>query len=102
MYLRKGQALRQRGTKCQEEKSFSKIIVSSFLSLFLDSCKFLHDRTDYKHGWEMERDYATNRLKEDDPNKYVISSDEEDDDEQQFPFKCFICRESFKNPVVTK
>ncbi len=21
-----------------------------------DSCKFLHDRGDYKHGWQIERD----------------------------------------------
>ncbi|XP_009870311.1 PREDICTED: RING finger protein 113A-like, partial [Apaloderma vittatum] len=28
---------------------------------------------------------------------YEVSSDEED-----MPFKCFICRSSFKNPVVTK
>lgn len=21
-----------------------------------DSCKFLHDRSDYKHGWQLERE----------------------------------------------
>ena len=30
--------------------------------------------------------------------QYEISSDEED----QLPFACYICREPFKNPVVTK
>ena len=23
---------------------------------FGDSCKFLHDRSDYKHGWQLERE----------------------------------------------
>ena len=32
-----------------------------------------------------------------DLTKYEISSDEDD-----LPFKCFICRDSFKNPVITK
>lgn len=32
-----------------------------------------------------------------DDENYEVSSDEED-----MPFKCFICRGSFKNPVVTK
>ncbi|XP_067686124.1 E3 ubiquitin-protein ligase RNF113A-like [Haliotis asinina] len=62
---------------------------------FGDSCKFLHDRGDYKHGWQLERDEQKGN-KEDDRN-YEISSDEDD-----LPFKCFICRDSFKNPIVTK
>jgi len=33
-----------------------------------------------------------------DLQKYEIASDEED----QLPFRCFICRESFVNPVVTR
>ena len=24
---------------------------------FGDSCKFLHDRSDYKHGWQIEREW---------------------------------------------
>ncbi|VDM46378.1 unnamed protein product [Toxocara canis] len=68
---------------------------------FGDSCKFLHDRTDYKHGWEIERDYAAGRMAEEDPDKYVIHSSDEED-ECDLPFKCFICRQSFTNPVVTK
>ncbi|VDN05979.1 unnamed protein product [Thelazia callipaeda] len=69
---------------------------------FGDSCKFLHDRTDYKHGWEMERDYTSGRMNENDADKYRISSEDEDDnDDSNLPFKCFICRQSFVNPVVT-
>uniref|UniRef100_A0A914XPI3 Uncharacterized protein n=1 Tax=Plectus sambesii TaxID=2011161 RepID=A0A914XPI3_9BILA len=64
---------------------------------FGDSCKFVHDRTDYKHGWELERDFQQGKLKDEDEHKYEIS-----DDEDELPFKCFICRESFTNPIMTK
>lgn len=26
-----------------------------------DSCKFLHDRSDYKHGWQLERELEEGR-----------------------------------------
>lgn len=68
---------------------------------FGDSCKFLHDRSDYKAGWQMEMDHETERRGDNDSDgdehKYEIHSDEE-----SLPFKCHICRESFVNPVVTK
>ncbi|XP_030756349.1 E3 ubiquitin-protein ligase RNF113A [Sitophilus oryzae] len=66
---------------------------------FGDSCKFLHDRSDYKHGWQLEREWEEGKYgaDSDDDKKYEIDSDEE-----QLPFKCVICRESFVNPVVTK
>lgn len=65
---------------------------------FGDSCKFLHDRSDYKHGWQLERDAKLGLDKTEDMKHYEVSSDEEDD----FPFKCYICRQSFTNPMVTK
>lgn len=68
---------------------------------FGDSCKFLHDRSDYKAGWQLELDHQTQQKGEcesdDDDTKYEIHSDDE-----SLPFKCFICRQSFVNPVVTK
>ncbi|XP_011175183.1 E3 ubiquitin-protein ligase RNF113A [Solenopsis invicta] len=67
---------------------------------FGDSCKFLHDRSDYKLGWQLEREAATgeyNDSGDEDDKKYEIDSDEEN-----LPFKCFICRNSFTDPVVTK
>jgi len=64
---------------------------------FGDSCKFMHDRSDYKFGWQLEREMDENRYGEEDDDKYVIHSDDDD-----LPFKCFICRDSFKHPVVTK
>jgi len=65
---------------------------------FGDSCKFMHDRSDYKHGWQLEREWREGNYSKQDPHAYEIASDDEDD----LPFACFICRESFKNPVVTK
>ncbi|CAB3387655.1 Hypothetical predicted protein [Cloeon dipterum] len=66
---------------------------------FGDSCKFLHDRSDYKFGWQLEREAADGSYgaDDDDPSKYEIHSDNED-----LPFKCWICRDSFKNPVMSK
>lgn len=65
---------------------------------FGDSCKFLHDRSDYKHGWQLEREAETGHdHRDEDMTKYEISSDEDD-----LPFKCLICRNTFKDPVVTK
>lgn len=68
---------------------------------FGDSCKFLHDRSDYKAGWQLELDHATEQRGEcesdGDDTKYEIHSDDE-----ALPFKCIICRDSFTNPVMTK
>ncbi|XP_044739011.1 E3 ubiquitin-protein ligase RNF113A [Chrysoperla carnea] len=66
---------------------------------FGDSCKFLHDRSDYKAGWQLEREGGGQGDDSDDGDdkKYEIDSDEDD-----IPFKCFICRESYRDPVVTK
>ncbi|XP_004702622.1 E3 ubiquitin-protein ligase RNF113A-like [Echinops telfairi] len=64
---------------------------------FGDSCKFLHDRSDYKHGWQIERELEEGR--------YGVCKDENyevGDDAEELPFKCFICRQAFQNPVVTK
>jgi len=66
---------------------------------FGDSCKFLHDRSDYKHGWQLEREMEEGvyGAEDEDDGKWEISSDEDD-----LPFKCFLCRDSFVNPVVTR
>ncbi|XP_072937724.1 E3 ubiquitin-protein ligase RNF113A [Epargyreus clarus] len=58
---------------------------------FGDSCKFLHDRSDYKHGWQLEREDVVEG-----DSDYEVHSDDD------LPFKCFICRGSFVEPVVTK
>lgn len=74
-------------------------VVKKSTILISDSCKFLHDRSDYKFGWQLERETAdgTYGAEDDDPSKYEIK-----DDKEELPFKCWICRDSFKHPVVSK
>lgn len=66
---------------------------------FGDSCKFLHDRSDYKFGWQLEMESNQQCDSDDDnPSKYEIK----DNDDEFIPFKCLICRGSYNNPVMTK
>ncbi|XP_025425806.1 RING finger protein 113A [Sipha flava] len=66
---------------------------------FGDSCKFLHDRSDYKFGWQLEMESNQEGDSDgDDPSKYEIK----EDDDNFLPFKCLICRGSYVNPVMTK
>ncbi|KAJ4895130.1 Zinc finger CCCH domain-containing protein 1 [Raphanus sativus] len=73
-----------------------------------DSCKFLHDRGDYKPGWQIEKEWEeAEKLRK--RNKAMGVEDDNDDDgnnseedEDALPFVCFICREAFVDPVVTK
>lgn len=78
---------------------------------FGDSCKFIHDRGDYKHGWQLEREeLAASKAgnsrgsggNDDDSDGDVSKYEIPDEDEERLPFKCLLCRNSFKNPVVTK
>ncbi|GJR20557.1 retrovirus-related pol polyprotein from transposon TNT 1-94 [Tanacetum coccineum] len=74
-----------------------------------DSCKFMHDLGDDKSRWQMERDWAeADKVRK---RKLALKGgddDEEDeeeeieDDEDGLPFPCFICRQPFVDPVVTK
>ncbi|XP_023440880.2 2-amino-3-carboxymuconate-6-semialdehyde decarboxylase isoform X1 [Dasypus novemcinctus] len=64
---------------------------------FGDSCKFLHDRSDYKHGWQIERELDEGRYGVSEDENYEVQSDDE-----EVPFKCFICCRTCQNPVVTK
>lgn len=72
-----------------------------------DSCKFMHDRGDYKSGWQMEKEYDEAEkirkrnlaLKQLDDDEDAEQSEEDDD---SLPFACFICRQAFVDPVVTK
>ncbi|KAI8922816.1 hypothetical protein BC831DRAFT_389508, partial [Entophlyctis helioformis] len=85
-----------------------------------DSCKFMHDRGDYKAGWQLDKEWDAQQLSKQaelDPNRFLINSDDEDDggsgvkkskdeddvdSDDDLPFACLICRNPFKNPVVTK
>ncbi|KAL7672535.1 hypothetical protein ACOME3_007419 [Neoechinorhynchus agilis] len=66
---------------------------------FGDSCKFLHDRTEYKFGWELERD----EMKDSDKCNIISSgSSDTSSDDDDLPFNCPYCRKEFMNPVKTK
>ena len=57
---------------------------------FGDTCKFMHDRSDYKHGWQMDKEFDAGEYEESDEEKYAISDDDD------LPRKCGICRGNFK------
>lgn len=81
---------------------------------FGDSCKFLHEREDYKQGWQIDKewDQATKGKKLEgtivaSANRAAMAKAKDDDDDgmsmlENIPWKCIICREDYKNPVVTK
>lgn len=71
-----------------------------------DACKFMHDRGDYKSGWQMDREWEDTEKKrkarlaqgvQDEEEK----SEEDEDGDDGLPFACFICRQPFQDPVVT-
>ncbi|CAL1401483.1 unnamed protein product [Linum trigynum] len=77
------------------------------------SCKFMHDRGDYKSGWQMEKKWdeaekarkrklAMGALAKEEGEFDEANDDDDDDDDDALPFACFICREPFEDPVVTK
>jgi len=73
---------------------------------FGDSCKFVHDRGDYKMGYQLEAEWdeaqkakeAGEGMDSSDDDKYVIHSSDEDD----MPKKCPFCRKRFTTPIITK
>ncbi|KAI8331509.1 hypothetical protein BC941DRAFT_474849 [Chlamydoabsidia padenii] len=68
-----------------------------------DSCIFLHDRGDYKSGWELDKEWEEAQRNKGPGGKvkdqYAIS---DEDSDEEVPFACLICRNEFVNPVVTK
>lgn len=73
-----------------------------------DSCKFLHDRGDFKAGWQIDRDWeAEQKAKAKEAAKYAIDGEgakdqEEEEEDDGLPFACLICRNEFKDPIQTK
>lgn len=85
-----------------------------------DTCIYLHDRTDTISGWQLEQQWeqqqkikreqqeqimncfvagssnnSNNIVTKNDPDKNVVLVDD------GIPFACYLCREHFKDPVVT-
>ena len=78
---------------------------------FGDACKFLHDRGDYKAGWEIDRDWEEKQKAQRERMLAGLegeSGDEENNDEDgedELPFACYICRRPWsecQDPVVTR
>ncbi|KAI4147894.1 MAG: hypothetical protein L6R39_002978 [Caloplaca ligustica] len=78
---------------------------------FGDSCKFLHAREDYKQGWELDKEWERagpankNRKNSTATRKQDDGPEDEDDDDavlEGVPFACVLCKEGYKDPIVTK
>ncbi|KAF9161699.1 hypothetical protein DFQ26_004219 [Actinomortierella ambigua] len=70
-----------------------------------DSCIYMHDRGDYKAGWQLDQEWeAEQRAKKAALIQGLDDDDDESDDDEDddIPFACLICREEFKHPIVTK
>jgi RING finger protein 113A len=73
-----------------------------------DACKFLHDRSDYKTGWQLEKDWEEQQRKQ--KHDAALAALGEDDAPKKvaddgLPFACLICREPWdkkSSPIVTK
>lgn len=53
---------------------------------FGDSCKFLHDRADYKSGWAMEQEFEAKEKKR--KEKEALGEWAEDDDDEEYLVSC--------------
>jgi RING finger protein 113A len=71
---------------------------------FGDSCVFVHDRTDYKMGWELDLEWEEQqrKLEEEKNVNYFVVEEEEVESDDDLPFACYICRKEFQQPVMTK
>lgn len=87
-----------------------------------DTCIFLHDRSDYKSGWQIDREWEIDQKQKRENRAKLFSgrpgqktaSDTATEDvtedgltmssknSKDLPFACFICRKPFVDPVVTK
>lgn len=74
---------------------------------FGDACKFLHDRSVTKAGWQLEKDWIEEQEERRRKRERGVDPDAKDDggnknvDDDGLPFACFICRSAFKAPVVS-
>lgn len=89
---------------------------------FGDSCKFLHDRSEYKAGWQVEKEWqASQKAKAAALERKLLGVDGGDGGEDageadgaeadggaaakkkedELPFACHICRKPFADPIVT-
>lgn len=86
----------------------------SAANMSISSSKYLHSREDYKHGWQLDREWDTVTKGKTNLGGTVVANanrdktdgNDEDDEEdallQNIPFVCIICEESYKSPVITR
>lgn len=102
-YLRKKHAFIKSTIRTDYQPDICKDYKETGFCGFGDSCKFLHDRTDYKHGWQLDQEYAKGEYVDEADDKYLIKDDEDDGVEDDgIPRVCPVCHESYRDPIVTK
>ncbi|UNI24407.1 N-terminal methionine N(alpha)-acetyltransferase NatE [Purpureocillium takamizusanense] len=79
---------------------------------FGDNCKFLHSREDYKQGWQLDKEWENvTKGKKNlggtvvaNANRELAMDDEEEEEAmlENIPFVCIICKDAYKEPVVTR
>jgi len=83
-----------------------------------DTCIFLHDRGDYKAGWQIDREWEIEQKQKREaraatfsktPGQTKLDPDVTEDGlkvsmkgSTDLPFACYICRKPFVDPVITK
>jgi len=85
---------------------------------FGDTCIYLHDRGDYKSGWQLEAEWEEKKKKEmEEKERQMLKfmqrnstdgggNEQEEEavkivEEDGIPYACHICRKAFQNPIVT-
>ncbi|RYG50747.1 hypothetical protein EON67_04700 [archaeon] len=77
-----------------------------------DTCIFLHDRSDYKSGWQLEKEWEASKAAEAAALAAKLragvsgaaegSETREGNAPDGLPFACAICRKDFVRPIVTR
>ena len=77
---------------------------------FGDSCKYVHAREDYKQGWQLDKEWENVTKGKKVAGTKLASADRKAVDEEEvddsmlenIPFACIICREKYKDPIMTR
>jgi RING finger protein 113A len=90
----------------------NKQTVFFFLWVYGDSCKFLHAQEDYRQGWQLDKEWENvtkgkkvtggTKIASADRNAEADNSGDDVAILENIPFACIICREPYKEPIVTR
>lgn len=79
---------------------------------FGDNCKYLHAREDYKAGWQLDKEWENvtkgkkviggTKIASANRNAEEEESGDEDAMLEGIPFACVICKDKYKDPIITK